>query len=205
MNNSIKKFKGFLFVISTQLMLGSGAANSATDMLPSNFSNISIGQIAESKTISNGEFLIALSDNRASKLKSLKARPDIRYPDADMTDTTDADMTDTTDTIGGGGMGGMGGGGMGGMGGGGMGGMGGGMGGTDTDADTDTDNVTDGSTAADGAELYANQCAGCHGELSATDVSGASADKIKDAISKVGVMKNIVLTDAELSAIAQML
>lgn len=54
----------------------------------------------------------------------------------------------------------------------------------------------------DGTSLYASYCSSCHGSLSHSDVSGASATKIQTAINEENEMNSIVLTSAQRQAIA---
>ncbi len=57
----------------------------------------------------------------------------------------------------------------------------------------------------DGAQLYNSDCASCHRSLASSDVSNSSLGSIKSAISNVGAMRSIKLSDAVLQAIANVL
>ena len=74
--------------------------------------------------------------------------------------------------------------------------------------DNDTTGTSGGTTATppaslDGASLYANDCAGCHGALASSSKTGATASQIQSAISSVGAMSSLSnLSSAEIQAIA---
>ncbi len=56
---------------------------------------------------------------------------------------------------------------------------------------------------ADGATLYANNCASCHGSLASSEVKGKTAAQIQSAINSVSAMSGLkTLTSAEIQAIA---
>lgn len=58
-------------------------------------------------------------------------------------------------------------------------------------------------TTSDGATLYANNCAGCHGPLATSAKLGATASQIQTGISTVSQMKSLsTLTSAQIQAIA---
>lgn len=60
--------------------------------------------------------------------------------------------------------------------------------------------------SADGATLYANYCASCHGPLAASAKLGATAAKIQNGINTVSNMKSLSsLTSAQIQAIADAL
>ena len=60
--------------------------------------------------------------------------------------------------------------------------------------------------APDGATLYADNCAACHGALASSAKAGATADQIQNAISTVGAMSSLSsLTSADIQAIADAL
>jgi predicted CxxxxCH...CXXCH cytochrome family protein len=62
------------------------------------------------------------------------------------------------------------------------------------------------SSTPDGATLYADDCAGCHGALATTTKPGRSAAQIQAAIDSVGAMSSLsTLTTAEVQAIADVL
>lgn len=62
---------------------------------------------------------------------------------------------------------------------------------------------TDPTGPPNGIALYASECAGCHGTLAGTDVPGRTAAQIRAAIgANAGGMGGILLTDAELDALA---
>lgn len=62
------------------------------------------------------------------------------------------------------------------------------------------------TTPPDGASLYAIECAGCHGNLASTNKPGRTAAQTQNAITaNLGGMGGIVLTTAELQAIADAL
>ena len=63
-----------------------------------------------------------------------------------------------------------------------------------------------GSTATDGATLYANDCASCHGPLATSAKTGATAAQIQSGISSVGAMSSFSsLSSADIQAIADAL
>ena len=57
----------------------------------------------------------------------------------------------------------------------------------------------------DGATLYADNCAVCHGALASSNVSGVTAAQIQSAMGTIGTMKSLSLTTAEIQAIADVL
>jgi mono/diheme cytochrome c family protein len=62
------------------------------------------------------------------------------------------------------------------------------------------------STSSDGATLYANNCAGCHGVLASSAKLGATLNRIQNAISSVSNMNSLSkLTTAQVQAIADAL
>lgn len=66
--------------------------------------------------------------------------------------------------------------------------------------------VPDPTTPPDGASLYAIECAGCHGNLASTNKPGRTATQTQNAITaNLGGMGGIILTTAELQAIADAL
>lgn len=65
---------------------------------------------------------------------------------------------------------------------------------------------TDPTAPPDGVALYAAECAGCHGALMTTNVPGRTAAQVRAAIgANAGGMGGILLTDAELDALAEAL
>jgi hypothetical protein len=79
------------------------------------------------------------------------------------------------------------------------------------DSGTTCDEATDTCEAAiDGATLFVTTCGGCHtgnglGTGSISDVTGATAESITNAIAGVGAMGSIDLTSEEIQAIADAL
>ncbi len=60
--------------------------------------------------------------------------------------------------------------------------------------------------ALDGAALYGQYCAGCHGPLATSSMLGRSASQIQDAINSVSMMSSLKsLTTAQINAIADAL
>ncbi len=57
----------------------------------------------------------------------------------------------------------------------------------------------------DGATLYDQNCAGCHGTLAASTKLGATAGQIQAAIGSVGSMNSLSLTSDQITAIAEVL
>lgn len=73
----------------------------------------------------------------------------------------------------------------------------------DPGTDPGNDPLPDPGTPPSGAELYASECQGCHGNLQNSDVVDRSAAGITQAIdANIGNMGFIVLTAAEIQAIA---
>ena len=65
-------------------------------------------------------------------------------------------------------------------------------------------NYLPGSVTLDGAALYAGACASvsCHGPLATTSKTNRTASQIRAAITNIGQMSGLVLSDAQLQAIA---
>ena len=57
-------------------------------------------------------------------------------------------------------------------------------------------------TALNGSDLYASNCAACHGDLNNSAKTGSSAAAISNAISTEFSMSNISLSNAEIAAIS---
>ncbi len=75
--------------------------------------------------------------------------------------------------------------------------------GTAFDATKLTRACTPTTPPTDGTTLYMQRCSACHGSIQRSQVRGATAADIKDAISSVGEMKFLrFLTDAKIQAIA---
>jgi len=70
---------------------------------------------------------------------------------------------------------------------------------------TPSPSPTTAPASLDGAKLYTQACANCHGTKAQTDVNNKTAAGITDAIAKVGTMKNIQLSSAEIGAISNYL
>ena len=77
----------------------------------------------------------------------------------------------------------------------------------DNDCDGNVDENCDIANEYDGAALYQNLCASCHGELPNTEVCGKDAENIMDAIkdNKGGMSALSPLTDAQVKYIAEAL
>lgn len=77
---------------------------------------------------------------------------------------------------------------------------------TDQTSGTSGSTTTTQPTTIDGATLYANDCAGCHGALASSSVAGATASNIQNAINTVGAMSSFSsLSSDQIQALADAL
>lgn len=74
---------------------------------------------------------------------------------------------------------------------------------TPTNQTTGTGTGTE--TALNGSDLYASNCAACHGDLNNSAKTGSSPGAISNAISTEFSMNNISLSNAEINAISSAL